>query len=127
MNPDKEKSQINYVPLSEAARSLYADLREYDNQHAQIINAESLSNEPDGVLIYFAAIISAHTEVFGKRPPSTKLEKLAQEETNRGRFINSGDGFVYHGKDKPAYIDMAVHSNSLPRILNSLKLQERLC
>jgi len=114
-----------YTPLSDAARNLYEDLREFDNQHAQILMAESFDNEPDGVLNYFAITISTHAEIFGKRPPSTKLEKLDQAEFGRGQFAFGGDELRYYGNDAPRYIDLAVKSNELPKILDWLKTQNR--
>lgn len=123
-NEDKVE-QPEYMSLAEAARMLYEDLREFDKKHCQIIMAEGFRDKPGGVLNYFAITISAHAEVYGKRPPSTKLEKIDQDILNTGSFDNDGNEFVQFGKKEPEFVGMAVKSNDLPRVLDWLKSQNR--
>ncbi len=110
-----------FIPLTEAARNLYEDLREFDKQHLHLKLAGSFNDLEDGVLNYFAIVIQQRTEVWGKKPPSTRLEVIGQEQWGRGSFQNGGSAFHYYGNQQPDYVDMAVKSSDIPPILETLK------
>lgn len=116
----------SFMLLREAALSLYEDLRVYDKQHLHVRLAENFNDLDDGVLNYFAIVIQQNTEVWGKKPPSTKLEELDQEEWGRGHFKNGGSAFHYYGKQQPEYVDMAVKSADIPPILETVKSQSEI-
>lgn len=121
-----ESNEIPYLLLSEAGRTLYGDLREFDKDHWHVKLAESFDDMEDGILTYFAICISLHGEIFGKRPPSNRLEKIDQEEWKRGHFKDKGNEFWYFNTQKPRYIEMVVDSSDLLGILEILTSQTKL-
>jgi hypothetical protein len=118
--------QNEYIPLPEAARILYEDLREFDKQHWQIRMAQNFSNVSDGILNYFAIVIFHKTDVWGQKPPSTKMEILDQEERERGSIEKGGNNFHYYGEKTPEYINMTVKSTDIPPIFEKLKSQTEI-
>jgi hypothetical protein len=117
-----------YIPLQDAARNLYEDLGEFDNQHKQILMAESGDTSPESVLQYFAITIAKKAQILGKKPPSDKLEKLnKQEMDDRGcvRIVDNNSAFWHYSKNRPEYVDLVVSKNDLPEILDWLKSQNR--
>jgi len=119
----QDESQLS---ISEAARSLYGDLRAFDKRHWHVGLAEVFDDTEDGILTYFAICISLHAEIFGKRPPSNKLEKIDKAEWQRGSFKKEGNEFWYYHTKKPRYIEMVIYSSDLPSIFNILKSQNKL-
>jgi hypothetical protein len=115
-----------YISLSEASQNIYSNLREFDNSHYHIIMAEKFRDTASGVLGYFATIIANSGEVFGKRPPFTKLEKITRREFSRGRFENNVNEFISYNSDVPIFTELVVQYESLPKILEDLKTNKAL-
>lgn len=85
--------------------------------------AESFRGTDDDVLDYFAIIIGSHGEIFGKRPPSTKLEMIEKDEFRKGFFRKNLSEFVYLSTDIPQFTELMINPKSLPKVLEWLKLQ----
>jgi hypothetical protein len=126
---NKLSNRVNekkYISLSEASQSIYSDLREFDSSHFHIIIGEKFRNKDSGVLGYFAVVIANSGEVFGKRPPSTKLEKITRSELSRGTFENNVSEFIRYSGDMPKFTELAVQCESLPKILEDIKTNKAL-
>lgn len=126
---NKQFNRVNekkYISLSEASQSIYSDLREFDSNHFHIIIAEKIRDTDSGVLGYFATVIANNGEVFGKRPPSTKLENITQSKLSRGTFENNVSEFFSYNSDMPIFTELSVRRESLPKILEDLKTNKAL-
>lgn len=126
---NKQSNRLNekkYISLSEASQSIYSDLREFDSSHFHIILAEKFRDTDSGVLGYFATVIANSGEVFGNRPPSTKLEKITRSELSRGTFENNVSEFIRYNSDIPIFTELVVQHESLPKILEDLKTNKAL-
>ncbi|HTT07671.1 MAG TPA: hypothetical protein VMH34_02635 [Gammaproteobacteria bacterium] len=120
----KCSSRTDYmIPLKDAARSIYQDLRTFDNQHAHLLMAGDGHESQNHILEYFAICIFQHANILGKHPPSNVPEKITPEELARGLLIDGGDAFKKFDKKEPEYTDLVVDKRELPRILNLLKSQ----
>lgn len=115
-----------YISLSEASQSIYSNLREFDNSHYHIIMAEKLRDTASGVIGYFATVIANSGEVFGKKSPSTKLEKITRSEFSRGTFENNVSEFIGYNSDVPEFTELVVQYESLHKILEDLKKNKSL-
>ncbi|MDH3221955.1 MAG: hypothetical protein OEO19_20685, partial [Gammaproteobacteria bacterium] len=117
------KLSARYIPLNEAATSLYGSLREFDKEHLHIKLSQTFDDKPNGIADYFAIFISQNADIYGKRPPSIILEKIDPNEWSKGSFVEGGKAFSYYQKDQSEYIDLVVKSNELPGLLDILKSQ----
>ena len=122
--PGTEKPVNEYMPLSEAARTIYTELRVSGNS-VHVTLAEG-SNSPEGILNYIAIAIQIETEIFGKHPPSTRLERIDPDEFKRGMICNEGGSFRYYSdsRNRVAYTDLAIKSAEINNVLQSLKDNE---
>lgn len=75
---------------------------------------------------YFATVIANSGEVYGRWPPSTKLEKLTRSEFSRGTFENNVSEFFRYNSDSPEFTELVVQYESLPKILEELKTNKAL-
>ena len=88
--------------------------------------AEKLRDTASGVIGYFATVIANSGEVFGKRSPSTKLEKITRSEFSRGTFENNVSEFIGYNSDVPEFTELVVQYESLHKILEDLKKNKSL-
>lgn len=116
----KRKPRNGYMPLSEAAQKVYEELRENDKNHWHI----KLAERGHSVLKYFAIAISVNTDIYGKHPPSTKLEKLDSDEINGlGQFDDYANTFSNYQENEPKYIDLAIKNSSFRNIIRTLRAE----
>lgn len=121
----KEKSE-EYMPLLEAARAAYEELRACGNSfHVKMAEQDSTAT-PEKILEYFSIAISLEVDVFGKHQPSTRLEKIDRNEYKSGMFSDGGNTFKYYGQDKAKYVDNAIKRTDLEPAIEKLKAVTKL-
>lgn len=105
-----------YIPLKEAATIAYEETR---GTKAAII-AEGPN--PDDILGYYAyALFKGSTMLYGKHPPSRKLERVPKEEYGRCGFSDDYNSLRRHGKDRNLYEDLQIRRSDLSRRITELK------
>lgn len=76
----------------------------------------------DGILIYMAgALTTQGIPIYGKHPPSRQHELIPPDEFKRGGFGDGGNEFHYHGEKIPKYVELAVDSSDLRKIISGMK------
>ena len=105
------------VPLKEAATIAYEETR--GTRIAEI--AERMT---DGdVLGYYAhALFGGDTTLYGKHPPSRKLEAVPKEEYGRCGFSNDYSALRRHGKSRNLYEGLQVKRSDIDRRIAELEL-----
>jgi len=78
--------RIGSIGMSDAARSAYEELR--GTLWAEAAHRLGVDATPDGILDYLATGLSTYIPVYGKYPPSTRLEKIPEAEVKRGNFAH---------------------------------------
>ncbi len=90
-NIEIEARKGEYLPLREAAVSLYSIHRAVQSMWAQA--AESMSGHgitrgsPEAILDYMAIVISGKKDIYGKRIPSNMREKISKADLRRCHFV----------------------------------------
>ncbi len=105
-----------FVPLKEAATTAYEETR---GTKAAII-AEGLNR--DDILGYYAyALFKGSKMLYGKHPPSRKLEPVPKEEYGRCGFSDDYSSLRRHGEDQNLYEDLQIRRSNLLRRITELK------
>jgi hypothetical protein len=113
------------VPMREAITKAYETLRASGSawaKTADMFAGSKLGNTyVEGVLLYFAnAFVTNEVAIYGKHPPSRIPELIDPAEFKRGRFADNGATFLYHGEKDPKYVDLAVRSAHLERVIEKM-------
>jgi hypothetical protein len=110
-NRNLSQEADEYVSLSEAAKTVYSDLRERgDSAHVRMADMEANTEE---TLNYMAIAISNHSQLYGKHPPSDRLEAIQQRHYWAGTFQNSGDTFSLHGNHEIFFENCAIRKSDI--------------
>ncbi len=105
-----------YVSLKEAATIAYEETR--GTKAATI--AEGLNR--DDILGYYAyALFKGSTILYGKHPPSRKLEPVPNDEYGRCGFSDDYSSLRRHGEDQNLYEDLQIRRSDLLRRITELK------
>ncbi len=104
-----------YVPLKEAATIAYEETR---GTRAAII-AEGLNR--DDILGYYAYALFQDSTLYGKHPPSRKLEPVPKEEYGRCGFSDDYSSLRRHGENQNLYEDLQTRRSDLLRRITELK------
>lgn len=108
-----------YIPLSEASRIIYENLR--SSPFSKAADHLNTKGTPDGVLEYVATTISLDISIFGSHPPSTKNEKIGGEEFKRGTFENGAKSFNKFGSKSIAYSNLRVRKKDMRKAIFEIK------
>ncbi|CAG9170407.1 hypothetical protein [Cupriavidus pinatubonensis] len=74
------------VALPIAARIAYEEARAHDTIWAHAAERLAVDKTPDGILDYVAGYIAGEAQIYGRRPPSTRLEPIAKVQAQSGTF-----------------------------------------
>jgi hypothetical protein len=97
---------FGYQPLRDAAIAVYSELKDTTGVGAF---AKGYGASDDEVLDEVATAISMEVPIFGKQPPSTKVEQLQPAVFAQGHFVGGGAAFHLHGQQAPAYTSLSLH------------------
>ena len=103
------------VPMEEAARIAYEQTRD-------TLSAKAAERDAESILGYYAtALWDGVTNLYGVRPPSTKLELVPDIEANRCGFIDDGAAIKRHGAKEVLYDKLYFKKSDLRRRIKELK------
>jgi hypothetical protein len=109
------------ISLHEASRIVYEEVRVGYWGGA----AEAFGGSPDGVLDYLSIPISERTTIYGRRPPSTKMESIPRAHIKAGKFVN---GAKSHARRDDMitieYVDLSIKRSAIRGIIHSMKPNE---
>jgi hypothetical protein len=118
------------IPMPEAARLAYEELREIGSMWAGAADrlAARLEGESrnDAALRYMAvALHNQDVPIYGAHPPSRRRELIDLDEFKRGGFDNAGATFSYYMEKEPRYVDLAVRKGELAAAIEKMKGDSR--
>lgn len=109
------------ISLRKAAEILYSEARAQDSIWAEAAERMGIDKSPDGILSYIAQKITGGSEVYGRRPPSTHVEKL---DTLQLKYASIEDGareLRLRDKSKSVFTDLEVSTKDLRRNLREIR------
>lgn len=116
------KENEEYIALSEAARIAYEQLKEAGNsRHVDFVG----DSPEEKILEYFSITIRLVTDIYGKHPPSTKLERIDPDVFKRGMITDGGESFKYYNDANIFYKDLSIKSSELAKTIQKLKEQDK--
>ncbi|WGS43147.1 hypothetical protein LFL97_06360 [Burkholderia sp. JSH-S8] len=109
------------VPLRKAAEIIYSEARAQDSVWAHAAERLSFDKSPDGILCYIAEVIKQDTAFYGKRLPSTRMEKIAPFQLQYGRVTNGAREVHMRDNTKAVFVDIEVDAKDLRRALREVR------
>lgn len=112
------RHRSEYLSMPEAAQKVYEKLRELgDSAHVKMADMEAT---PEECLNHMATAISNHVDIWGKHPPSSKLEVIPNRHLMSGAFEDCGDKLVFIGSNKASFIDCCIKRRDLNKAIEKL-------
>lgn len=112
---------FGHISLTEGSRKAYTDLRgTIWGTAAERLNADQT---PEGILNYMAIALTDKLPVFGKFPPSDKLELIDHKEFTRGSTLGGGSIVKRFGQQHPHITELTISKFELYRAIRSMKKQ----
>lgn len=109
------------VSLRKAAEILYSEARAQDSVWAHAAERMSLDKSPDGILCYIAEVVKQDTAIYGKRPPSTHVEKLDPLQLKYGTVKNGAREVHMRDDTKAVFTDLQVDAKEMRRALREVR------
>ena len=81
----------------------------------------SLDKSPDGILCYIAEVVKQDTTIYGKRPPSTHVEKLDPLQLKYGTVKHGAREVYMRDNTKAVFTDLKVDAKELRRALREVR------
>ncbi len=119
-----KETRDEFISMKEAATIAYEELRECRSVYAwaaEKLGPSSTQSRAEGTLDWFVYFLPSRISLFGKRPPSRKLELIDPQEFKRGGFNDLGQSFSYFGEKEPRYTDLMVKRDDLDKLIESLR------
>lgn len=124
----KIESQNELIPLQEAAKKLYTELRRSESLWAkaaeQMSGRGSSYGSPEDILDYMAILISQGKPIYGKRLPSTAVEVITRDELQLCVFAGGAlrlDSLLPGTATQ--YTDLAVKAEDLGEVIAEKQFQ----
>jgi hypothetical protein len=109
------------IPLPDAARIAYEEARASGSIWAEAAERLGNSNTPEGILDYVAMHFATDTNLWGKRPPSTRLELIDPKHATYGTFAGGAKELRLRDKAKTVFTDMVVATKDLRTVVNEFR------
>lgn len=109
------------VSLRKAAEIIYSEARAQDSVWAHAAERMSLDKSPDGILCYIAEVVKQDTVIYGKRPPSTHVEKLDPLQLKYGTVKYGAREVHMRDNTKAVFTDLEVDAKELRRALREVR------
>jgi len=109
------------IPLPKAAQIAYEEARLSGSVWALAAERLNTKKTPDGILDYLATYIGGKTRIFGKRPPSTRLEEIPIEEIKSGNFQHGAAMLKLRDQSNTVYTDLQVPKKEFDAIVTAIK------
>jgi hypothetical protein len=111
--------RLRYVPLQDAARRVYEESRRSGALVSGAAERMSIDKSSDGILNYVATYLAQDTSIWGKRPPSRRLEQIGAVQTSRGSFASGGTALIM--RDKSAFTELCISRVDLHSALKAIR------
>jgi hypothetical protein len=103
--------------LLDAARQAYSETR---NDPAAGF-AEAFGNTPEKILTWYCIWLGRHTQIYGARRPSTKIEPVTIDNPTKDFEITNGMLTLRERNGSAVYENLRVKLDELPAVIRELK------
>jgi hypothetical protein len=111
--------RIGAISLNDGARIAYEQLR--GTVWAAAAERLRVDSSPNGILDYIATGISAEVPVFGKFPPSTKLERIPSLQLKSGSIKDGGRILQLRDQHNTQIVELTVRKSDLRKAIRLMK------
>ncbi len=111
--------RIGAIPLTEAARIAYEQLR--GTLWGTAAERSRADSSPDGILDYMGTGLSLKIPIFGKFPPSTILERVPTNQLGSGSIEGGAKFLQLRDKHRTRITDLIVRKSSLRKAIREMK------
>ena len=111
--------RIGMISLSEGARVAYEQLR--GTLWAEASERLRVNGTPEGILDYLATRLIAEIPVFGKYPPSTKLEKIEPRVLKSGSVEGGATFLELSDQHRTRIIELTVRRSELRNAIKHMR------
>ena len=109
------------ISLHKAAEILYSEARASDSVWVVAAERMSLDKTPEGILDYMCAIIQQDTAFYGKRQPSTHLERIDPQQLKYATVSGGGREVRMRDNTRAVFTDLEVDTKDLRRALQEVR------
>jgi hypothetical protein len=109
------------IPLSDAAGITLEEARLCRSILADAAERLGPDKSPDEVLDYIATYIAKHSNIWGKRRPSTKIELIGPKQSKNGTFSDAGSMLSFRDPNHAVFTDLQIDRADLQRVLRELR------
>ena len=109
------------ISLREAAHIIYTEARATDSVWAYAAERRTGGTSPDDILNFICKVMARDTPFFGKRPPSTHLERLEPMQLKNGTVIAGGRELQMRDETRALFTDLEVETKQLRRALDKVR------
>lgn len=115
--------RIGAISLAEGARIAYEQLRgTLWGSAAERLRADS---KPEGILDYIATGITLEIPVFGKYPPSAKLERVRDRELKSGSIERGASILQLRDQHSSQITDLTIRKSDLRKAISRMRESEK--
>jgi len=111
--------RIGAVSLNEGARIAYEQLR--GTLWGAAAERLRVDPSPDGILDYMATGIANEVPIFGKFPPSTKLERISARLLSSGSIKGGARVLQSRHRKEPDFTDLTIRKSHLLKAIRQMK------
>lgn len=109
------------VALAVAARIAYEEARAHDTIWAHAAERLAVDKTPDGILDYVAGYIAGQAQLYGRRPPSTRLEPVAKLQAQSGKFYGGAKLLRLRDGVRTEFSDLHVSRKDLRAVRKQMR------
>lgn len=109
------------IPLPDAARIAYEEARACDSIWAHAAERLAVDKSPDGILDYIACYFAGETQLYGKRKPSERLEKIDTFQAKQGTFTEGAKYLCLRAQAKTVFSDIRVATKDLRSVVRQMR------
>ncbi len=111
--------RIGAISLAEGARVAYEQLR--GTLWASAAERLRVDSTPEGILDYIATGITLEIPVFGKYPPSTKLERVKDRELKSGSIEGGASILQLRDQHHSLITELTIRKSDLRKVIRQMK------
>ncbi len=120
-NSVKELSFGGNIGLEKATQIAYEEARASDSIWAHAAERLSVDKTPNGILDYFATYFAGKVQLYGKRPPSERLEAIDKSQAKCGTFSGGAKILELRDQASTAFTALAVSKKEFKAMIEPVK------
>ena len=109
------------IPLPEAARIAYEEARLSGSIWAHAAERLAADKTPAGILDYIAMRFAMDADMWGRRPPSTRVELINRKEATYGAFRGGAKELRLRDKSCTVFTDLKVARSDLRAVVENFR------